>query len=299
MRRMPPLTGSAIVVIMLVVSPTDAFAQTPTPEQRAEVWNRSPDCIALPLRDAPFSAEAVTVWHPSANSGRTELRVIARYYRDRAGRVRVDFVGGNTPQRVFITGDADSHVTYLLGHGRTNDYQGDAQPVRDDGWGRLLRGPSRSAPIDESLRNFRRRTARRGVPWRTVNGGCAGYGYALQHDVASQRPDALQISVATMAPQRAPHLKRLARHLKTERSMLVHSARFDDAGTRMGCPEGGREPQESRRRMHPPALVELRSAAGDALTLDRSHRRATLSYRHQSRFSACRTRRRTASPARR
>jgi hypothetical protein len=111
---MPPLTGSTIVVIMLVVSPTDAFAQTPTPEQRAEVWNRSPDCIALPLRDAPFSAEAVTVWHPSANSGRTELRVIARYYRDRAGRVRVDFVGGNTPQRVFITGDADSHVTYLL-----------------------------------------------------------------------------------------------------------------------------------------------------------------------------------------
>ena len=54
------------------------------------------------------------MWHPSPNSGRAELRSIARYYRDRAGRVRVDFVGGMTPQRVIVTPDADSPVANFL-----------------------------------------------------------------------------------------------------------------------------------------------------------------------------------------
>ena len=37
-----------------------------------------------------------------------------RYYRDRDGRVRVEFVGGVTPQRVIIAPDVDTAGTYLL-----------------------------------------------------------------------------------------------------------------------------------------------------------------------------------------
>jgi hypothetical protein len=114
MRRLPPVTDAMIAVIMFLVSPTSALAQTASPKQEANQWNRTPECIVAPVRDAPFSAEAVTVWLPSPNSGRAELQSIARYYRDRAGRVRVDFVGGMTPQRVIVTPDADSNVAYLL-----------------------------------------------------------------------------------------------------------------------------------------------------------------------------------------
>lgn len=73
-----------------------------------------PDCIATPVFGAPFSAEAVTTWHPPAKSGRPELRVTARYYRDGAGRVRVDFVEGMGKERVIITGPAASREAYEL-----------------------------------------------------------------------------------------------------------------------------------------------------------------------------------------
>src|SRR5688572_19300793 len=112
MRRLPPVTGAMLAAIMFLVSCTSALAQTARPEQEANQWNRGPECIVTRARGAPFSAEAV--WVPSPNSGRAELRSIARYYRDRAGRVRVDFVGGTIPQRVMVRPDADSNVAYLL-----------------------------------------------------------------------------------------------------------------------------------------------------------------------------------------
>lgn len=114
MRRMPTAIGSAIAVTILMVSPTRALAQAVSSEREVAPWNRRPECIATRVLDAPFSAEAVTAWHPPANSGKAELRSTARYYRDRAGRVRVEFVGGMTPDRVMITLDAGSRVAYLL-----------------------------------------------------------------------------------------------------------------------------------------------------------------------------------------
>ena len=129
MRRLLPVTGSMIAVMLLVRS-TSALAQTARPEQEANLWNRSPECIGAPVRDAPFTAEAVTVWHPSPNSGRAELQSIARYYRDRAGRVRVDFVGGMTPQRVLShpTPTARWRISWTQSHGRSSRIR--AKPSR-------------------------------------------------------------------------------------------------------------------------------------------------------------------------
>ena len=56
----------------------------------------------------------MTTWHPPANSGRPELSVTARYYRDSAGRVRVDFVEGMGQQRVILTDAAGSRGAYEL-----------------------------------------------------------------------------------------------------------------------------------------------------------------------------------------
>jgi hypothetical protein len=72
-----------------------------------------------PVLESPFSGDGVTTWRPPSNSGRHEARVTARYYRDRAGRVRVEqtFVGqtrGAGPQRVIVTPDANRGWAYLL-----------------------------------------------------------------------------------------------------------------------------------------------------------------------------------------
>ena len=56
----------------------------------------------------------MTTWHPPANSGRPELSVTARYYRDSAGRVRIDFVEGMGQERVILTGAAGSREAYEL-----------------------------------------------------------------------------------------------------------------------------------------------------------------------------------------
>lgn len=109
MGAIPPVLEAVIALTISIAIPTGVIAQAGTPER-----NWGPECIAEPVRDAPFSAEAETVWHASANSGRAELRSTARYYRDRAGRVRVDFVGGMSPHRVIIAPDPNSRVAYFL-----------------------------------------------------------------------------------------------------------------------------------------------------------------------------------------
>jgi hypothetical protein len=72
-----------------------------------------------PVLDAPFSAEVLMVWQPRPNTGRSEMRATSRYYRDRAGRVRVEqtFVGnagGHQAQRILVAPDPDSELVYLL-----------------------------------------------------------------------------------------------------------------------------------------------------------------------------------------
>ena len=72
-----------------------------------------------PVFDAPFSAEVLTVWKPRPNTGRSEWRAFARYYRDRIGRVRVEqnFVGdssGRPPQRIIVAPDPAGLPVYEL-----------------------------------------------------------------------------------------------------------------------------------------------------------------------------------------
>ena len=50
MRRLPPVTGLMVAVIMLLVSPTSALAQPANPEQEGNLWNRLPECIGAPVR---------------------------------------------------------------------------------------------------------------------------------------------------------------------------------------------------------------------------------------------------------
>ena len=70
------------------------------------------DCIVRsPVLNAPFSAEATTAWQPPAGSGLTPLRATARYYRDSAGRVRVEqsFAGqGTAAQHIILATDPDN-----------------------------------------------------------------------------------------------------------------------------------------------------------------------------------------------
>ncbi len=112
MKRLPLLLAASIALTVLIVGSTRVLAQADASAQ--EFWSRTPHCIAAPVRDAPFSAEAVTTWHATANSGTAAMQSTARYYRDGAGRVRVDFIEGMSLQRVFITLEANSRVTYAL-----------------------------------------------------------------------------------------------------------------------------------------------------------------------------------------
>ncbi len=113
MTTMRCVMTAMIALTTLIVGSPGALAQAGSPDSAVPPTQR-PDCIATPVFDAPFSAEAVTAWHPPATSGRPELRVTARYYRDRAGRVRVDFVEGMSQERVIITRGAESREAYEL-----------------------------------------------------------------------------------------------------------------------------------------------------------------------------------------
>ena len=67
--------------------------------------------------NAPFSAEATTTWQPPANKGQPSLHATARYYRDSAGRVRVEqSLAGRDgqPQRIMLAPDGDSRDAYVL-----------------------------------------------------------------------------------------------------------------------------------------------------------------------------------------
>ena len=113
------MLGWAIALSLSMV--TGAAAQQPLdPEdmQRAVAKCVATSCLLrqAPVVDAPFSAVATTVWRPPAGSGRAEMRATARYYRDRAGRVRIEqeLVGHAGPPRVMLVPDTLGAEAYLL-----------------------------------------------------------------------------------------------------------------------------------------------------------------------------------------
>lgn len=123
MRTRLAVTVCVIALGILIASSTSAFAQPASDDrQESEHWaahERGSILVHTPVLDSPFSGEAVTTWRPASNSGSREVRGTARYYRDRAGRIRVEqtFVGhsgGQTPDRVLVTPDVDSRWAYVL-----------------------------------------------------------------------------------------------------------------------------------------------------------------------------------------
>lgn len=124
MRTKRLVVASIIALSLLAVSSSRVLAQLTVPDQPdylTELKDGFGDSIlaVTPVLDAPLSAEAVTAWQQRPNTGRSELRATARYYRDRAGRVRVEqmFMGhtsGQSPQRIIVAPDPNSLPVYLL-----------------------------------------------------------------------------------------------------------------------------------------------------------------------------------------
>ena len=124
MRTRRAVIACVIASALLIVGSISAFAQSMDDERaaiRAHIAEHSHGSILVraPVLDSPFSGDAVTTWRPPSGSGRHEARVTTRYYRDRAGRVRVEqtFVGhtgGTGPQRIIVTPDANVGWGYLL-----------------------------------------------------------------------------------------------------------------------------------------------------------------------------------------
>jgi hypothetical protein len=108
------------VVCTLLASFSILLAQADVDQaiQNASARCAITECILrAPVVNAPFSAEATTVWQPPASRGLASLRATARYYRDSAGRVRVeqDFVGhGARAQHIILAPEADSKTASVL-----------------------------------------------------------------------------------------------------------------------------------------------------------------------------------------
>ncbi len=117
MRRM------ACAVCVLLVSASSLLAQVDRDAFKQTMRNAASRCAVTQcpfnasVVNLPFSAEATTTWRPPASKKLPSLHAIARYYRDSAGRVRVEqsFVGRDQhPQRIMLAPDGNSRDAYVL-----------------------------------------------------------------------------------------------------------------------------------------------------------------------------------------
>lgn len=120
MRTKRPVVASLVFLALFLASRSVLAQLTVAGDDWYEVGLRGESILRFPpVVDAPFSAEVLTVWQPRPNTGRSELRATSRYYRDRAGRVRVEqsFIGnagGHQAQRIIVAPDPDRPPVYLL-----------------------------------------------------------------------------------------------------------------------------------------------------------------------------------------
>jgi hypothetical protein len=109
--------GALLVSASILVAQTDRadFART---MQSAVSRCAITQCILnAQVVNVPFSAEVTTMWQPPASSGQASLRTTARYYRDSAGRVRVEqsFVGSNGRSgQIILAPEGDSRNAFVL-----------------------------------------------------------------------------------------------------------------------------------------------------------------------------------------
>src|SRR6266496_353026 len=123
MKTMLQVIGPTIALRLLTVSPEGVAAHGQRGDSQEASESVGATCAITqcifgePVRDAPFSAEATTVWRPAAGGGGDELQANAHYYRDSMGRVRVeqDFVGHDPrTQQVIVVPEADNGRAFLL-----------------------------------------------------------------------------------------------------------------------------------------------------------------------------------------
>lgn len=120
--------GAAIVGVtalgLLLGSSISVLAQSMDDERDAikahiAAHSRGSILVGTPVLDSPFTGDAETTWRPPSSNGTREVRATARYYRDRAGRIRVEqtFVGHTgrqRPQRIVVTPDLNTRWAYVL-----------------------------------------------------------------------------------------------------------------------------------------------------------------------------------------
>ena len=120
MRTKRPVVASLVFLAVFLASRSVLAQLTVAGDDWYQLRLRGESILRFPpVLDAPFSAEVLTVWQPRPNTGRSEMRATSRYYRDRAGRVRVEqtFVGnagGHQPQRIIVAPDPESQPVYVL-----------------------------------------------------------------------------------------------------------------------------------------------------------------------------------------
>ena len=112
----------ACVVCTLLLSASILIAQTDRDAFEQTMRNAASRCAITQcifnasVVNSPFSAEGTTVWRPPASKGQPSLHATARYYRDSAGRVRVEqtFGGRDGRQRIILAPDGTSRDAYVL-----------------------------------------------------------------------------------------------------------------------------------------------------------------------------------------
>ena len=118
MKTMACVVGTVLVSTSSLVAQIDVDQATQSAAARCAVTGAITECIVrAPVVNVPFSAEATTVWQPPASTGQASLHATARYYRDSAGRVRVEqsVVGqGTRAQHIILVPEADSRTAYVL-----------------------------------------------------------------------------------------------------------------------------------------------------------------------------------------
>jgi hypothetical protein len=115
---MSRLTGWTIAFALLIVGGPNILAGVYQADGNETLREGIFDCALTQclvgresVLGAPFSAEATTEWRPPADSGQAVLRAITYYYRDGAGRVRVEqHFAGHQPgaHRIILMPDAGS-----------------------------------------------------------------------------------------------------------------------------------------------------------------------------------------------
>ncbi len=117
MRTMACVVCSVLVSVSSLDAQIDRDALEQALEKAASRCAKTQCIFNASVVNAPFSAEATTLWQPPPSKGQPALHATSRYYRDSAGRVRVEqsLVGSDGhPQRIMLAPEGDSRDAYVL-----------------------------------------------------------------------------------------------------------------------------------------------------------------------------------------